>query len=103
MGLMNFLKKIFLPIKKRNLIHFYLRDKKCGEKIKLVIRKSYDVNRLYNKKNKAKYEINKVVICNECYNKIEMKVLLDKNYNIVSKEINNGEFITENEYNYESN
>ena len=99
LGLFDYIKKIFQPVKHGNLITFYLKDKKCGSKIKLLVRKSYDIQRIYEDSDKADYRLNKVVICNSCYNKITLKIDYDKKYNILDTKINGGEIITEEEYN----
>lgn len=99
MGLMDFFKNIFSGNRGSNTINLYVKDKKCGEKIKILLRKSYDIQKVYSDEEEAAYEINKVVICNNCYNKINIGVKFDKRYNKILEEIDNGSFITEEEYN----
>lgn len=99
MGFINFLKNIFKPANHGNLINLYLKDNKCGEKIKLILRKSYDIQRIYEDSEEADYRLSKVVICNNCYNKINLKIDFDRRYNIINKEIDKGELITEEEFN----
>jgi len=101
MGFLKFLKSFFQPPKDRNLIPIYLSDKKCNEKIKVLVRKTYDIHSLYEEEGEAAYRLNKVVICNKCYNKINLSIDFDRNYNIIKKTIEGGNFITEEEYNKE--
>jgi hypothetical protein len=99
LGFSDFIKKIFTPVKQGNLINFYLKDEKCGEKIKLLVRKSYDIQRIYEDSEEADYRLNKVVICNSCYNKINVKIDFDKRYNIIDSQIDGGKIIAVDEYN----
>ncbi len=82
----------------KNIIRIYLQDNKCGEKIEVLLRKSYDIQRVYEDSN-AYYKITKVVVCTKCYNKIKINITFDKNYNIITNKIENGKFITKEEYN----
>lgn len=82
----------------KNIIRIYLQDNKCGEKIEVLLRKSYDIQRVYEDSN-AYYKITKVVVCTKCYNKIKINITFDKNYNIITNKIKNGKFITKEEYN----
>lgn len=99
LGFFDYIKKIFGPANRGNLMNFYLKDKKCGEKIRLLVRKSYDIQRIYEDSDQADYRLKKVVICNNCYNKIDVRIDFDKRYNIIDSEINGGEIITKEEYN----
>lgn len=95
MGFFDFLKNIFQPVKQNNLIHIYLKDNKCKEKMKLLVRKSYDIQRIYEENEEAEYRLKKVVICNNCYNKINLQIDFDKRYNIINSQIDGGEIISE--------
>ena len=97
MGFKDIIKGLFGG-KDKKIIKLYLQDKKCGEKIEVLLRKSYDIHRVYED-DKVYYKINKVVVCTKCYNKIRIIVTFDKAYNILTREIENGKFITEEEYN----
>lgn len=101
MGLINFIKRFFQTPQDSNLISIYLRDKKCNEKIKVLVRKSYDIQPLYEEEEEAAYRLSKVVICNKCYNKIYLTMDFDRNFNLIKEEARGGEFITEEEYNNE--
>ena len=99
MGFMDKIKDFFQPVNNTNLLEIYLQDKKCKEKIKLLVRKSYDIQRIYEKDQDADYRLRKVVICNNCYNKINLEIDYNKKYNIINSEIDGGELITKEEYN----
>lgn len=99
MGIIDKLKNIFsLNGSKSNLIEIYLKDQKCGNKIKVLLRKSYDIPRVYEANREAAYEIKKVIICDQCYNKIKLDIEFDKRYNILKQEIEQGEIITKKEF-----
>jgi len=97
MGFFDKLKKIFSGNKNSNLIKIYVKDNKCGEKIKIVLRKGYDIARNYEE-TESTFSTKKVAICDNCYNKIYINLQFDKNYQIVGQEIKNGELITADEY-----
>lgn len=99
MGLFDFIKNIFQPTRQGNLIHIYIKDKKCGDKIKLLVRKSYDIQKIYEKNEQADYRLKKVVICNKCYNKINVRIDFDKRYNIIDSQLDGGSIISEKEFN----
>ncbi|NLM97123.1 MAG: hypothetical protein GX175_05880 [Halanaerobiaceae bacterium] len=98
MAFFDFIKNIFKPAYNSNLLFFYIRDRKCGEKIKLLVRKSYDIQTIYEDTDKADYRLNKVVICNKCYNKINLQLDFDQAYNIINSHIDGGELISKEEF-----
>lgn len=97
MGLFDFIKNIFSGDKQADVIDFYVRDDKCGNEIKIVFRKGYDIVREYGDGDEA-YSVRKVAICDECYNKINISLKFDNKYNIVSQDVENGEIITKEDY-----
>lgn len=99
MGFFDLIKRFFKPNRQGNLIPIYLRDNKCGENIKVLVRKSYDIQKIYEDGEKADYRLKKVVICNNCYNKIIVTIDFDRAYNIINTTIDGGKVITEKEYN----
>jgi hypothetical protein len=97
---MGFFKGLFSTNRNNNIINIFLKDNKCGHKIRVVLRKSYDIQRVYDDQDQeAAFMINKLIICDKCFNKINIDIKFDKRYNILSRKIDNGEFITEEEYN----
>ncbi|MFW6377332.1 MAG: hypothetical protein ACOCZ5_01675 [bacterium] len=94
MGFLDKIKDIFKPVNKSNLLEIYLRDNKCQEDIKLLVRKSYDIQRIYEEDDDAYYRLNKVVICNNCYSKINLTIDFDKRYKIINTDIQGGEMLS---------
>lgn len=99
--LLEFIKNLFSGKGGTNLVNIHLKDNKCGQKIKVVLRKTYDIQKVYDPDEEAEYKIRKVIICDNCYNKIKIYIEFDRKYEIIHNEIENGEFITEEEYNDE--
>ena len=102
MGLTNILKSLFTPVTRENIIRIYLQDEKCGRKIKVILRKSYDIQKVYREDKEASFYLNKVVICDKCFNKIIVKLYFDQRYKITAQEINGGELISEEEFKRDS-
>ncbi len=92
------IKKYFTPSSDDKIVSVYLQDEKCGNKMKVVLRKGYDIQRVYKENIKAKFQISKVIVCDKCYNNIMIDIKFDKNYNIISKNIENGKFISKEEF-----
>lgn len=101
MEILNYLKKLFKPTKTGNIINIYLRDQKCGNKIKVLVRKSYDIQKVYNSNEEAAYKISKVIICDKCFNKITIESYFDRKYNVISRKIEGGTYIKADEYEQE--
>lgn len=80
------------------LVEVYIEDEKCGNQMKLIFRKSYDIQKVYEEQREAAYEIKKVVICDNCYNKIDLRMEFDKNYNVINQEAEDGKIINREEY-----
>jgi|SRR5690554_163589 len=100
MGILDSLKNIFSSGQKANIIDIYVQDKKCGKKFNVLLRKSYEISRVYEDQGDIKHKVNKVVVCDKCFNKIKFTLGFDKNYQIVSREIEGGKFITASEFNH---
>ncbi|HKL12125.1 MAG TPA: hypothetical protein VJ907_00815 [Halanaerobiales bacterium] len=98
MGLFDKIKSIFTPSSDSKIVKIFVKDKKCGNKIRVVLRKGYDIQRIYNEEAEGKYKIHKVIVCDKCYSNVVIDVKFDRNYNIIDKSIENGEFLTEEEY-----
>ncbi|SFL06645.1 hypothetical protein [Halanaerobium salsuginis] len=100
MGLLATLKNIFMGSNNNggNLITIYVKDNKCGNKMKLLFRKSYDIQKVYEDERDAAFEIKKVIVCDNCYNKLQLELEFDRKYNIIKQKLENGEIITEEEY-----
>ncbi|CCU79469.1 conserved hypothetical protein [Halanaerobium saccharolyticum subsp. saccharolyticum DSM 6643] len=100
MGLFDKLKSVFTSDgpNQSKLIDIYVEDDKCGNQMKLLFRKSYDIQKVYKDDREAAYEIKKVVVCDNCYNKIDLHLKFDKRYKIIRQEIENGKIISKEEY-----
>lgn len=99
---MGFLDKIinfFSGAKNSKLVELKITDDNCGNEMNLVFRKSSEILKVQAENRDAAYEINKVVICDSCYNKIKLKAEFDKNYNLIKKETKNIKFNEKNTFN----
>ena len=102
MGILDFLKNIFSNSKGNNkLINIYVQDEKCGNKLKIVLRKGYDIVQEYDKSKDAKFYCKKVAVCDNCYNKINMELYFDRSHNIKSSNLTGGKMITKEEFDSE--
>ena|SRR5690554_4250699 len=102
MGLLDSIRNIFSSARNSNIIEIFVEDDKCGKKFKILLRKSYEISRVYENQGDIKYKVNKVVVCDKCFNKIIFTLGFGKNYHIISREIEGGKFITEKEFNQKS-
>lgn len=92
------IKSIFNKGSQAKLVDIYLEDTKCGNQMRLLFRKNYDIQKVYEDNRAAAYEINKIVVCDECYNKIKLHLEFDKRYNIISQELKGGEILSKAEF-----
>jgi hypothetical protein len=67
----------------------------CGEVFNLFINKSTDLLQNFSKQGGVTYSLNKEIIGGRCRNLIHVKMEFDGAKNLVSKQIENGEFIKE--------
>jgi hypothetical protein len=98
MGFIDKIKSIFSGGSQSKLIDVYIEDDKCGNRMKLLFRKSYDIQKVYEDNREAAYEIKKMVVCDNCYNKIELHLEFDKRYNITNQEIKDGKIISKEKF-----
>lgn len=98
MGLFDKIKDFLTPSSDSKIVKLYVKDKKCGNKMRVVLRKGYDIQRIYNDEVEGEHKIHKVIVCDKCYSNIVIDVTFDKNYNIINQSIENGEFLTEEQY-----
>ncbi|WP_027340595.1 hypothetical protein [Halonatronum saccharophilum] len=97
MGLLSKLKKILANTSTsegKDIIKLKVECDKCSQKIDSVFRKSYDLQRSYGNEDYA-YLINKKLVCPGCYNKVSLRVELDKGFRQISKEVTKGKIIKE--------
>jgi hypothetical protein len=67
----------------------------CGEVFNLFINKSTDLVQNFDDQDAVTYSLNKEIIGGRCRNLIHVKMQFDGAKNLVSREIENGEFIEE--------
>ncbi len=92
----NLLKKIGLgKNSKQDHVLLYVKDDKCGNVVEVRAIKTYDLHRVYEDDLPGDYRLKKVIICDECYNKIHIEVFFDSNYQIVSSKAEGGEIFQE--------
>lgn len=70
-----------------------VKDESCGNEIPVRVIKSHDLHRIYEDELPGNYRLKKVVICDECFNKIWLEVYFDSSYSIVSREAEGGKII----------
>ena len=70
-----------------------VRCGKCGEEFDLFINKSYELMQNFSANGSVTYSLRKEVIGVGCTNRIYVTMQFDGGKNLVSREIENGEFI----------
>lgn len=85
MGIIDKIKSLFGGGKKSDLVKIDIKDNNCGNEMQVLFRKGSEIKKVNDDSREAEYEVNKVVICDQCYNKIKLHVDFDKNYKILSK------------------
>ena len=70
-----------------------VRCSACGEEFKLFINKSTDLAQNFDERGGMTYFLNKEIIGSRCKNLINVKMEFDGNRNLVSREIEDGEFV----------
>ena len=99
MGLFSFLKKLFTGgSKDNNLKYLYYQCHRCKKGFKLLLRKSYDIQTLYDDHPEYAYLYQKELRDPECFNDIKFKVYFDSGYNIAEAEVKGGKLISREKY-----
>ena len=70
-----------------------VRCSACGEVFNLFINKSTDLAQNFDERGGVTYSLNKEIIGVRCRNLIHVKMEFDGNRNLVSRKIEDGEFI----------
>jgi hypothetical protein len=70
-----------------------IRCSVCGEEFNLFINKSTDLSQNFDEQGGVTYSLNKEIIGGRCRNLIHVRMEFDGARNLVSREIENGEFI----------
>ncbi len=70
-----------------------VRCKACGEEFRLFINKSTDLTQNFGEGGGVSYSLNKEIVGGLCRNLIHVKMRFDGQKRLLSREIENGEFI----------
>jgi len=89
-------KKPKKPKIERNLIPFYVKCDKCGEKITIRVNRLTDLQNLYLEQGEqgAAYNLKKEILGKKCPHLIRIDVNFDRAHRIISQEISGGKFIS---------
>ena len=96
---MGFLKKLFgggddkKEYVDKQGVYFYVQCNNCGKTVRIRADKQYDLSN-----DGGGYTWHKTIVDNKCFRPMNTVVTLDSNYNVVSAEIDNGRYITEEEF-----
>ena len=82
----------------RDAVWVYLKCDKCGEKLSLRLRKSSEIQRDEAGGNGYQMFVNKTVVGSKCFNRMQLRLEFDSVYRVVNKQLENGTFITKDEY-----
>jgi hypothetical protein len=97
-AMMGFLRRLFggkqdeAYVDKRG-IYFYMQCNNCGSQVRVRADKHHDLNR-----DGDGYVWHKTIVDSQCFRHIPVIVYLDRNYRVISYEIEGGEFITQDAY-----
>ena len=98
------LKKLFTPAPRDTGIYVHVRCAKCGEKIRVRVDPSNDLSGEYDGNDRTTgYFCNKNIIGSGCHAVIHAGLYFNVGRELVERTIENGEFITEEEYRREDN
>ena len=76
-------------------IYFYVRCGRCGQKLKIRADRHFDLRRDLDE---GGYVLRKEMMDGTCFSLMYATLRFDENRRLVSREIEGGEFITEEEY-----
>ena len=98
---MGFLKKLFgggdgskKEYVDKQGIYFYVQCNNCGKTVRVRADKQYDLGN-----DGGGYTWHKTIVDSKCFRPMNTVVTLDSNYNVVTAEIDNGRYLTEEEFN----
>ena len=78
-----------------NGIYFYVRCGRCGEMLEVRADKRFDLVRDYEK---GGYVLHKEMLGSQCFSLMHATVRFDQNKHIISREVEGGELISEEEF-----
>ena len=80
-------------------LYLFIQCDKCSEKLKVFVNKETDLERVYEEaKSGPAYRLRKEAMDSKCFSIISVTIEFDINKNIISRDISNGRFITEEDY-----
>lgn len=74
-------------------IYLFVECERCGARLRLRADKKYDLNRVADG-----YTWHKTLIDSQCFRPMPTVVSFDKQFNVVSREIDGGRYITQEEF-----
>ena len=104
---MGFLKRVFSkkgkcsPVgESKDILWLHIKCNKCGKALKLFVNKNTDLEAQYKEPDEAgpDYILRKEAMDDKCLTRMFIRIEFDKNRNILSREITNGEFVSEEEF-----
>lgn len=75
-------------------IYFYVQCNNCGKAVRIRADKQYDLGN-----DGGGYTWHKTIVDSKCFRPMNTVVTLDSSYNVVNAEIDNGRYLTEEEFN----
>lgn len=81
----------------RDIYWIFIRCSKCGQKIRVCVHPKTDLIRGYSDEEPA-YCLRKEALDERCFRIITVQINYDENLNELSRQIQGGEFITEEEF-----
>ena len=80
-------------------LYFYVRCNACGEQIRVRVDMYNDLAAEYDSKERVSgYVLNKDILGSKCFKLMRMHLQLDPSRRLVNKSVENGTFITKEQY-----
>ena len=99
MKIFNFLKNLLpQPGSGSNVFYIYYQCNKCKQAFPLLLRKSYDIQTVYEDVKDYTYLYHKELRDPKCFNDIHISIYFDQAYRVVKEEIKGGKLLTKEEY-----
>jgi hypothetical protein len=96
MGLRDRLRKFLGSEEADDALHFYVQCDRCGARLHIRVSKQYDL--LPDYQGDAAYILHKEMMDDRCFTLMYATVRFDKDYNVLSAEIEGGRFISREEF-----
>jgi hypothetical protein len=80
-------------------IYFYVRCDRCGDRVRVRLNPMADLQQEFGDSgNQSGYSVRKMVVDQRCFRPIEVRMRFDDQRRERSREIQGGEFLTQEEY-----